>query len=147
MPDHYGVGQNEKQACRFWRTITPAALPIRRRYGRLKGKERAANEEDSAHAVKQALRHANIRVQVETMHVQREPFEAKGARADAFAHGTRFPPPKLWHVKIAFSTTVHGPLIIGDGRYLGLGLMAPIRDAVRDLMVFPLLQEPGRDRR
>ena len=128
MPGHYGVGQNGKPACRLWRTITPAALPIPHGRGRLEGKERVANEEDAKQAVRQALHYAHILAQAETIHVQREPFEAKGARADTFAPGTRFPPSKLWHVEIAFAAPLHGPLIIGDGRYLGLGLMAPIRD-------------------
>jgi CRISPR-associated protein Csb2 len=37
---------------------------------------------------------------------------------------------------------VAGPLIIGDGRYLGLGLMAPIGDAGGDLKIFGLADEP-----
>jgi hypothetical protein len=59
--------------------------------------------------------------------VQREPFEAKGQRAEAFAASPRIAKERLWHVEIAFVQPVHGPLLIGDGRYLGLGLMAPVR--------------------
>ena len=142
MPGHYGVGQNGKPMCRLWRTITPAALPIRHGRGKREGNARVANEKEAEQAVIRALRHAHILARAETIHVQREPFEAKGARADTFAPGTRFPPSKLWHVEIAFAAPLYGPLIIGDGRYLGLGLMRPIQNAVRDLMVFPL-REPA----
>ena len=81
----------------------------------------------AASSVLQALRHAKIRVPVSGIQVQREPFDAKGARAEAFSTGTRFPRERLWHVEITFARRVPGPLIIGDGRYAGLGLMAPVR--------------------
>ncbi|MGH9581369.1 MAG: type I-G CRISPR-associated protein Csb2 [Bryobacteraceae bacterium] len=59
--------------------------------------------------------------------VQREPFELNGERAEAFAKGTRFSKHWLWHVEAEFADKISGPLIIGDGRFLGLGLMAPAR--------------------
>jgi CRISPR-associated protein Csb2 len=61
--------------------------------------------------------------------VQREPFSAKGARAELFAPGTRFAKKQLWHVEIRFDEPVSGPLVLGDGRYFGLGLMEPRRQA------------------
>jgi len=33
----------------------------------------------------------------------------------------------LWHAEVEFCGAVEGPLVIGDGRFLGLGLMAPVR--------------------
>lgn len=48
---------------------------------------------------------------------------------------------RLWHVEIAFAEPRAGPVVIGDGRYLGLGLMAPVRESLRDHMVFPLSSE------
>jgi CRISPR-associated protein Csb2 len=74
----------------------------------------------------QALRHAGIKAQVEEIRVQREPFETNGARAEAFSLGTRFAKERVWHVEISFKEPVLGPLVIGDGRFLGLGLMVPI---------------------
>lgn len=137
MPGHYGIG--ERVGHRRWRTITPAALPenasrrridpIRRREEAKKGSERAHEEASAATAVCQALRHAGIATPAQTIRVQREPFEAKGARAETFAPGTRFSRHALWHVEIAFAAPVSGPLVIGDGRYLGLGLMAPAQAA------------------
>jgi CRISPR-associated protein Csb2 len=77
-------------------------------------------------AVCQALRHAGVRTGVEAIRVQREPFDANGARVEAFAGGTRFAKERLWHVEVAFEAPVSGPLVIGDGRFLGLGVMAPL---------------------
>jgi CRISPR-associated protein Csb2 len=44
-------------------------------------------------------------------------------------------------LEIAFATRTSGPLVMGDGRYLGLGLMAPIPKAGRDALAFPLLTQ------
>jgi CRISPR-associated protein Csb2 len=46
---------------------------------------------------------------------------------EAFAAGTRFDKHRLWHVEITFRTPVRGPLVIGDGRFLGLGVLAPLK--------------------
>ena len=137
MPSHYGIGGRE--AFRRWRTVTPAALPeaaarrridpARRREEAKNGCERADEESRAAAAVCQAVRHAAIATPAHTVLVQREPFEAKGARAEAFAPGTRFSRHALWHVEIAFAAPVSGPLVIGDGRYLGLGIMTPVKAA------------------
>lgn len=121
MLDHYGV----RDAARLWRTITPAVLPATRRRSR-SGTERAANERDAACDAFQALRHAGVTTKARVLRAQREPFEAKGGRAESFAHGERFRKERLWHVEIEFAEPVRGPLVIGDGRYLGLGLMAPV---------------------
>jgi CRISPR-associated protein Csb2 len=46
-----------------------------------------------------------------------------------FAEGTRFSKHCLWHVELEFESLVSGPLLIGDGRFLGLGLMRPVTPA------------------
>lgn len=137
MPGHYGIGGSE--AFRRWRTITPAALPERAARRRIDparireeaktGSERALEEASAAAAVRDALRHVGITTPAHAIRVQREPFEAKGARAEAFARTTRFSKYRLWHVDIALAAPVSGPLVIGDGRYLGLGIMAPAKAA------------------
>ena len=139
MLRHYGVA-NPASPSRLWRTVTPAALPQRAARRRIdprrmrdeakNGAERSAEELTAAAAVRQALRHARIEAPVEWLRVQREPFAARGARAELFASGTRFAKERLWHVEIAFALPVSGPMVIGDGRYLGLGLMAPAPVAV-----------------
>ena len=131
---HYGVGD---RIFRVWRTVTPVALPelARRRRidpGRVAeeakgGTERGAEQARATGAVVQALRFAETRTRADVIRVQREPFEAKGDRVEAFAPGTRFAKERLWHVEITFTQPIKGPLVIGDGRFLGLGVMAPVQ--------------------
>ena len=148
MLDHYGVERNGKQTFHLWRTITPAALPERaarrhidpaRTNETAKGaRERLEEETRAAGAVHQALRHAGIATAVAAVRVQREPFRAKGARAEEFARDTRFSKHRLWHVEVAFIEPRNAPVIIGDGRYLGLGLMVPEKRAFREVAVFTI---------
>lgn len=131
---HYGL--NGDEGYRVWCTVTPAALPEdarrrridpgRRRAEAKTGRERAEEQARAAAAVCQALRHARVRAGIEAIRVQREPFEGNGARVEDFAEGTRFPKERLWHVEIRFVEPMGGPLVIGDGRFLGLGVMAPV---------------------
>ncbi len=138
MLEHFGVEGGARS--RIWRSVTPAALPEAASWRRIDpkriaeeakdGAERAAEEARAAAAVAQALRHAGVHARAETIRVQREPFEGRGERAEAFAPGTRFRKERLWHVEVAFDAPVQGPLVIGDGRFLGLGVMAPARQPV-----------------
>ncbi len=140
--EHFGVcaGNADSQRTgrsRTWRTVTPAALPsgvTRRRNspGRTPkdlndDAERLAAVHAAASGVAQALRHAQVPVRAEVIRVQREPFGGNGERAELFAEGTRFQKHRLWHVEITFGAPVAGPLVIGDGRFLGLGVMAPVK--------------------
>jgi CRISPR-associated protein Csb2 len=135
MLAHYGI--EDAAPARSWRTVTPAALPeraARRRIDPLRmreeakgGSERLREQAAAEWAVRQALRHAGIDTSMQAVRVQREPFEAKGKHAESFALGTRFAKERLWHIEIAFARRASGPLLVGDGRYLGLGLMAPAR--------------------
>jgi len=132
MLAHYGI----ENSARLWRTVTPAALPERAARRRIDpsrmreeakgGTERARENAAAASAVQQALRHAGIDAPAQAIRVQREPFEGKGARAEAFETKPRFAKERLWHVEVAFAEPVTGPLLIGDGHYLGLGLIAPV---------------------
>jgi len=135
MLSHYGseVGH------RVWRSVTPLALPegaarrriepTRQREEGKSGKERVSEENRAGAAVLQALRHAGYSTPVELIQVQREPFMRKGERAERFAEGSRFRKERLWHVRLQFRQPVVGPLVLGDGRFLGLGVMAPEPDA------------------
>jgi CRISPR-associated protein Csb2 len=134
MLAHYGFGDHEGH--RRWRTVTPAALPgsaarrridPERRRGEVKGgQERALECAQAGGAVVQALRHAGVRARAEAIRVPREPFESNGERVEPFEEGTRFSKHRLWHVEIEFTDKVPGPLVIGDGRFLGLGIMAAV---------------------
>jgi CRISPR-associated protein Csb2 len=128
MVRHYGVavaGERPVAPAQAWSTVTPAALPLERSGGRNSGADRLAVEVQAAQAVRTALRQAGITAQPTSIRVQREGWGRRHAHADSFARSPRFPARRLWHVSIAFAEPVSGPMVIGDGRYLGLGLMAP----------------------
>jgi CRISPR-associated protein Csb2 len=124
---------------RKFRSVTPVVLPdgvARRRIAPTSrrneakgGPERASEERNAVVALRNALRHAGVRARIEGVHLQREPFEKRGSRAESFSGGTRFAKERLWHVEITFDRAVAGPLVIGDGRFLGLGVMAPCETA------------------
>jgi len=150
MLRHYGAAES---TARLWRSVTPLALPqaaARRRIdpARLRepdawktAPERLGEEQRAIGAVAQALRHAGVTAQPARIMVQREPFSGRGERAEAFAAGTRFAKERLWHAEIRFAEGVGGPLILGDGRYLGLGLMHPVREPRREVVSFALPPE------
>lgn len=145
MLRHYGVGVS----ARVFRSVTPVALPDEAKRRRIeptrkiaeakRGLERVIEIAGARGAVLHALRHAGVRAPVESIRLQREPFDATGVRVEPFAEGTRFEKERLWHVEIAFGKPVEGPLLIGDGRFLGLGLMAPARDIVVGAHVFSVI--------
>jgi CRISPR-associated protein Csb2 len=128
------VARYARGARRFW-SLTPAALPESSHRRRIDpshlaaeakaGAERGHEETRACAAVRAALRHAGVLTELVAVRVQREPFHARGSRVEAFAPGTRFPKERLWHIEVAFRHPVEGPLVIGDGRFLGLGVMAP----------------------
>ncbi|WP_051330656.1 type I-G CRISPR-associated protein Csb2 [Niveispirillum irakense] len=139
-PDRGGDGHHKDQ--RDWISITPLSLPAPRRRmdaGRLRhpdeavrlaeaknGTERLAEEAQARSAVLDACRHAGIDPRlVLAIRVQREPFLAKGEAAERFANPPRFSRHSLWHVALTFAKPMSGPLLLGNGRWLGLGLMAP----------------------
>lgn len=143
---HYG----SRDASFTWRTVTPAALPAeasrrridpQRQAKQAKGAEERAREEAAAiKAVRQALRHAAIGARLASARVQREPFEGKGERAERFARGTRFAKERLWHIEVTLERPVNGPVVIGDGRFLGLGLMAPVTAGVSVGFMLPIIE-------
>ena len=141
MLNHYGIGDSEQKEYCVWRTVTPAALPVMRPGHGTTGAKLAASELKAAHAVAQALRHTGVSERVASIRVQREPFDRNGSRAEAFAVPKRFAANGLYHVEICFAQAVQGPLVIGNGRYLGLGLMAPKKDASHDVLVFSMKPE------
>lgn len=166
MLGFYGIGAN--RGYRVWRTVTPVALPegaarrridprrLRQELAAARGAaspnlqeakptgERLDEERRAGSAVADAVRHAGmVAARFKSIRVQREPFVAHGARAEEFAPGTRFAKERLWHVEIIFGEPMTGPLVIGDGRYLGLGLMAPDRDGFLDVMEFAVPAKAG----
>lgn len=114
------------QPGRLFRSITAVALAstVEPAHG-TRATQRQRDEQQAIAAVRKALRHANVRTEPTSIRVQREPLHRRGERAEAFATGTRFPRRAMWHVELTFPEDVAGPLALGDGRFVGLGLMAP----------------------
>lgn len=122
---------------RRFRSVTPLVLPVaakRRRIEPSRQREEAktATERAREHllaidAVRVALRQAGVRARLIGARVQREPFEPRGIRAERFAPESGFEKERLWHVDLELDRHVEGPLLLGDGRFVGLGLMAPVR--------------------
>jgi len=131
---HYGV---DSKPSRTWKTVTPIALssatrrriePDRSRRTAKDDKgaaERRFEQEIAATALHHALRHAGVNAKLSHLRLQREPFDARGRRAEDFADTDRFSKHALWHAQLEFETPVDGPLLLGDGRFLGLGLFQP----------------------
>ena len=123
-------------------TVTPVALSKaqRRRIG-LAGQKSALERQQeqgvAIGAVFHALRHVGIANKPINVHVQKEPFQKRGALAESFAQGSRFSKHTLWHVALRFASLVPGPLVIGDGRFCGLGLMLP-KESFDGLLAFDL---------
>lgn len=121
MLTHYGIGDTDISS-RLWRSVTPLVLSTARRRidpAQVKeqaknGSERQTENRSAVHEVKQALRHAGSCHRLANVRVQREPFEAKGERAETFADGTRFSEHQLWHVEIEFAEAVNGALLLGE---------------------------------
>ena len=68
---------------------------------------------------------------------------SRKTRVEDFASGTRFSKETLWHVAVTFAEPVAGPLVLGDGRFLGLGLMLPhVRadDPMRGVLAFTIAE-------
>ncbi|ALK09857.1 type I-U CRISPR-associated protein Csb2 [Blastochloris viridis] len=122
-------------SARRWRTVTPVALPVAARTGR-RGDERLQAETLAAGRLADALRHAGRDPRGTVLAVRREPFHADGVPADRFA-GDRFTADRLAHAEIVFPQPISGPLVLGDGRFLGLGLFAPV-DEVPGILAFGL---------
>ena len=115
------------QPARLFRSITAVALGSTVELVRgTRATQRQRDEQQAMAAVRKALRHAGVRTEPTSIRVQREPLHRRGERAGAFSAGTRFPRRAMWHVELLFPKDIAGPLALGDGRFVGLGLMAPI---------------------
>lgn len=135
MLGHYGVLQ--EPGFTIWRTQTPAALPESARRRRIDpdrvdeeskpGSERLDEEMNASKAIVRELRTTRLYPQLRSIRVQREPFETNGKRVERFSEGSGFEKERIWHVEIEFEEEVSGPLVIGEGRFDGLGVMAPVR--------------------
>jgi len=130
MAQHYGFGESAKR----WRSVTPVALPQKVLSGRT-GSDRAYVEAREAAALVQACRHEDIPARPVAIRIQKEPFLQRGELAGAYATAERFDG-RLRHIDVTFNRPVPGPLVLGDGRFLGLGLMSPVSEKYPGIHVF-----------
>ncbi|MCQ8129553.1 type I-G CRISPR-associated protein Csb2 [Methylomonas rivi] len=133
MLEHYGI--SGQKASRIWRTVTPVALPLGKSFTAHFGGERLLKQSQLHYAARQALRHCGITAPVQILRIQSEPFDSTGTLAHDFAF-QRFDRARLYHLELAFTEPMTGPLVIGDGRYLGLGVMRPAAEENRSAMRF-----------
>lgn len=141
MLEHYGDGESSRR----WRTVTPMVLgeqygltnaisdetrnAIEEKTGiRITQKENLPIPKQLDTAIADALRHEGVGARPVSVFAQKTPFEKNGERAESFAvkGDHRFSKEKLWHVEVTLDRAVRGPLLLGDGRYFGLGLLAPM---------------------
>ena len=134
---------------KYWQSITPLALPSISREARSKldsnanksknGTYRMNMERQAKASVYNALRHAGIHKNISHIQVQREPFDRNGSHAKMFASNLRFPENSLWHAGIHFTDSIAGPIVLGNGRFLGLGIMRPI-DLMHNVLAFSITE-------
>lgn len=125
-PDHWTVSS------RRWASVTPVALD--RNPGNLHDSDFAKRKSAFAEAT-EAIRVAVGRVAPEAARVLRDvdvvrscvlPGTAKPRNFPRYPVNTARPQRVLVHVRLEFGKPVAGPIIIGAGRYQGLGLFLPV---------------------
>lgn len=150
MCQHYGI-ENCSKGHLSWKTVTPVILPMPRKSSPVSGASRMAAEVCQLNAFYRALYHAGIHSEIVHVKIQREPFTRQGLLARDFVTPNRLQDRLAAHVTVTFRQRRRGPLLIGDGRYLGLGLMAPmeVSRSDRDVALFVIPKEmrpPSEDR-
>jgi CRISPR-associated protein Csb2 len=129
---------------RVWRSVSPVLLPGRvtrwraseTRPDEARVRADAQRRHEEGILFKRALRHAGID-KIAGFRLRREPFGPYQPRADA---NWRLPTSsndaqRVWlsgrprlHAEVTFDEARGGPLLIGDGRFLGLGLFRAVTD-------------------
>jgi CRISPR-associated protein Csb2 len=117
-PTYDGVLKRYTDVAERWATVTPIVLP-----GHLSGRGIAHRQ---TKLVLRSLAHADIMTPVAEIRLQPDPIFPGGERAG------RYPVPEYLsrftrtHAIITFSEPIVGPIVIGAGRYAGLGLLAAL---------------------
>lgn len=128
-----------------WESITPVVLErpeflrkdwerlghLQRRQDARAGNDRAARELDRAIAQRrdELVRAAVDRLGIgEVLEVEssRAPWRAGAHVASQYRTSGYLRASPRFHVRVTFHTPVHGPILVGRGRYVGLGLLRPI---------------------
>jgi len=133
------LAYSRPSAC--WQTVTPAVVSLPSLVDR-----QSATAEENVRAQQEVQFHRAVRVAVRqagypkpsSITVQTEPFGGYALPARSYADGTRFHPSRFIHVALRFPEPVAGPVIIGDGRFLGLGLLESVDVVKADKYAFLL---------
>ena len=115
-PDKDGVMKKYTDAAERWATVTPIVLP-----GHLNGRGLVRRQ---SKLVLKSLVHAGIMTPVSEIHLQPDPIFPGAERAGCYRVPEYLRQFTKTHAVITFSEPVVGPVVIGAGRYVGLGLMA-----------------------
>jgi CRISPR-associated protein Csb2 len=111
-----GVFERYREPSRFWGSVTPVVLP---------GMDDRRSRKAIALVVK-ALAQAGCTSPVTEVSVQAEPVFAGAEMARRYVVPKYLEAFPRVHVIITFAETVLGPLAIGGGRHLGLGVCAGV---------------------
>lgn len=123
-------GRRWTRASRRWASVTPVALD--RNPGELHHPDsvrRQAAFDEATDTVREAVRRVVPQGSLTAIDVVRScvvPGTAKPRNFPRFPSDTRRTQRVLVHVRLVFSEAVTGPLLIGAGRYQGLGLCLPV---------------------
>ena len=104
---------------RFWSTVTPAILP-----GYDDGKRAKASK-----LVVQSINHAGFEMEaIADLMIRKAPFWTGTQHPKSYRRPHYLKHFSAWHIQLEFRVPVSGPLAIGAGRHVGLGLMATHND-------------------
>jgi len=97
------------QAARHWWSVTPVVLPVY-----------AKTREEIHRAIRQACEHSGY-PQPAHLGLSRVPRFRGSAESGRFSQPS--PQRQIYHVALEFAEPIAGPLLLGAGRYMGLGLL------------------------
>ncbi len=120
---------------RVWCSITPVAIARGFKIPKFHPDGRPLSDNDSyrrklsewAALLRQSLKHVGLPAALAdacSIEVSPTPFVAKAQRAEEYRAPGEMS--VLTHVRLEFPAKISGPLILGDRRYMGLGLFVPV---------------------
>jgi CRISPR-associated protein Csb2 len=119
------------EPARRWLTATPIALD--RNPGELwsrKPEEAAGAEAEAITSIRAAVQFLGLPVPSSVTPLRFAPLAGttKARRFPRFPQDPRKPQRVLVHAEVQFETPVRGPILLGAGRYFGLGLLRPVNE-------------------
>lgn len=122
--------KNYSQPSRRWRTVTPVALSASPVGHHENGGQRARRQGKAVASLRNALRHAGFDPARIAISVRQEAYQRHGLPAARYHYppDARFHADALYHAELSFAEPVEGPLLIGRGAFLGLGLFEPVHE-------------------